>query len=387
MKKAFEGFINLFEKNKTGGVQPGIYNAEPDPEINVPYRMHLRVETDGTGILILNASTILHLNQSAMEYAYAMLTGMSDQDAAKKVASLYSVDIATAEADYKDFKQRISTLIHTPDLDPVTYLDFERREPYSGAQSAPYRLDCALTYRVREAAESSAALIERVDRELETKEWYLIFEKAWNIGIPHIIFTGGEPTLREDLPDLIDKAENLGLVTGLMTDGKSFTQKDHLSALISRGLDHITIIADPVDSIFWQSLENIMKEDIHVTVHLTVTRNLEWNIDEVFSRLSSMSVRAISLSMVDSDAQSMLQIARQTAAEMGLRLIWDLPVPYSRFHPVTIEAAEFGETLPEGTGRAWMYIEPDGDVLPAQGINRVLGNLLKDEWQIIAAKR
>ena len=28
-------------------------------------------------------------------------------------------------------------------------------------------------------------------------------EKAWAAGILHITFTGGEPTLREDLPDLI----------------------------------------------------------------------------------------------------------------------------------------------------------------------------------------
>ena len=28
---------------------------------------------------------------------------------------------------------RLQTLIHTPDLDPVTFLNFDREEPYSGA--------------------------------------------------------------------------------------------------------------------------------------------------------------------------------------------------------------------------------------------------------------
>jgi len=58
-----------------------------------------------------------------------------------------------------------------------------------------------------------------VDRELNTSEWITILDKSWNAGIPHIIFTGGEPTLREDLPELIMHAEALGQVSGLLTDG------------------------------------------------------------------------------------------------------------------------------------------------------------------------
>jgi MoaA/NifB/PqqE/SkfB family radical SAM enzyme len=30
-----------------------------------------------------------------------------------------------------------------------------------------------------------------------------------------------------------------------------------------------------------------------------------------------------------------------------------------------------------------LYVEPDGDVLPAQGINQVLGNFLNDAWEKI----
>jgi len=30
-----------------------------------------------------------------------------------------------------------------------------------------------------------------------------------------------------------------------------------------------------------------------------------------------------------------------------------------------------------------LYVEPDGDVLPAQGVNRVLGNILTDPWKKI----
>jgi MoaA/NifB/PqqE/SkfB family radical SAM enzyme len=41
------------------------------------------------------------------------------------------------------------------------------------------------------------------------------------------------------------------------------------------------------------------------------------------------------------------------------------------------------DKMAEGAGKAWLYVEPDGDVLPAQGINRVLGNLLRDQWESV----
>jgi MoaA/NifB/PqqE/SkfB family radical SAM enzyme len=40
----------------------------------------------------------------------------------------------------------------------------------------------------------------------------------------------------------------------------------------------------------------------------------------------------------------------------------------------------------EGGGRAWLYVEPDGDVLPTQGVDRVLGNVLRDSWADIWAR-
>ena len=41
----------------------------------------------------------------------------------------------------------------------------------------------------------------------------------------------------------------------------------------------------------------------------------------------------------------------------------------------------------EGAGKAWLYVEPDGDVLPAQGVNQGMGNLLQDSWQDIWSHR
>ena len=68
------------------------------------------------------------------------------------------------------------------------------------------------------------------------------------------------------------------------------------------------------------------------------------------------------------------------AASRTSTLLFDLPVPYSAQNPVALETEE--DDLPSGAGKAWLYVEPDGDVLPAQGMaDRVLGNALTDDWQ------
>jgi hypothetical protein len=73
---------------------------------------------------------------------------------------------------------------------------------------------------------------------------------------------------------------------------------------------------------------------------------------------------------------------RDKAAALGLTLKFDLPVPYSASNPVVYEGQE--SHIPEGAGKAWLYVEPDGDVLPAQGrSDQVLGNLLRDDWKQI----
>ena len=42
------------------------------------------------------------------------------------------------------------------------------------------------------------------------------------------------------------------------------------------------------------------------------------------------------------------------------------------------------DQIPSGAGKTWLYVEPDGDVLPAQGLaDQILGNVLTDPWSKI----
>lgn len=367
----------------------GVYQYQAPVDAPDPYRLHLRLEPDGQGILIVNASTVVQLNRTAAEIAYHLVKNTAEAAAVEEIASRYNVRKEIIRRDYYELTERLKTFINTQDLDPVSFLDFEREEPYSAARSAPYRIDCGLTYRLQDENAQILAPLSRVERELTGEEWKGILQKAWDAGVPHVVFTGGEPTLRPDLVELITFAEKLGMVTGLITDGLRLAETHYLHELLQAGLDHLMILVDANEEACWEGLRDVLAEDISLTAHLTLTAQNQDKFDTILKQLDEMGVKNISLSAMSQSSNKLLQEKRQAVADRHLRLVWDLPTPYSRFHPVVMELAEeAGVTVEEagGAGKAWLYVEPDGDVLRGQGhYHEVLGNLLKDTWESVWA--
>jgi MoaA/NifB/PqqE/SkfB family radical SAM enzyme len=85
-------------------------------------------------------------------------------------------------------------------------LGIDRQEPYTDRRSVPHGLRHHVSN--HGCCWRAVAPVDRVTRELSQEEWQQILQKAWDAGIPHVIFTGGEPTLRPDLVNLILFAEN-----------------------------------------------------------------------------------------------------------------------------------------------------------------------------------
>lgn len=363
----------------------GIYSSMIDIE-EKPHRVHLRIENDGTGMLVLDASTVLHLNETATEIAYYMVSDLEDEEIIAQLVKRYQVSQPIAAQDVEDFEDRVETLLRTPDLDPETFLDMERVVRHSADTSTPFRLDCAITYQIPSGGADEYTPAKRVDRLLTTEEWKEIIRKAWDWGIPHLVFTGGEPTLRPDLGELVQYAEELGQVTGLITNGFRLTEKDYLKSLLESGLDHLMLIFQDNEELSWEAIKDSVQEDIHLSVHLTLSRSITENLSEIMDRLVSVGVQNISLSAPAPVNETVLATASRLAAEKGLRLIYDLPVPYSELNPVNFELEE-DQTALKGAARSWVYVEPDGDVLPGQGYLNKLGNFLTDPWMVISANR
>ncbi len=130
----------------------------------------------------------------------------------------------------------------------------------------------------------------------------------------------------------------------------------------------------------WKALETVLPEDIFVTVHLTVTQENASKASGYLERLAASGVKSLSLTFGASELPA--TELQNKAAVLGLALKFDLPVPYSADHPVALETQE--DNIPSGAGKVWLYVEPDGDVLPAQGMaDHVLGNFLRDPWETI----
>ncbi len=383
MNKFFQNITSLLKPNEL--LPAGLYHYQTPANAELQYRLHLRVEENGEGLLIINASTILHLNQTATEYAYHLIQDTSLEDTAGIIANRYQINRADARQDFIDVSQKIMTLLEVPDLDPVSFLDFSRDDPYSGEPSAPYRLDCAITYQLSQKSKPDLAPVRRVDRELTTDEWLSIIDRSWRAGIPHLIFTGGEPTLRDDLVTLITKAEKNGQVTGLLSDGYKFSDAEFRNDILQSGLDHLLFVLSPNDKDSWDALKAILDEDLFTTVHITITPEASSSLRQIIQTCKELGANAISLSSSDPTDKALTQTlvdAQTLVADADLPLKWDLPVPYSAHNPISIEI-ENSQDLVAGAGKAWFYVEPDGDVLPGQGINQVRGNLLRDDWNEI----
>ncbi len=386
MSKLIQSLTDIFRPAKP--ISPGVYTYQTPETASDQYRLHLRVNQTGDGLLIVNASTVLHLNQTATEYVYYLVQEISAQEAAKAISNRYQVNPQDARLDFLEIKQKITSLIEIPDLDPTIFFDFSRQDPYSGAVSAPYRLDCAITYNLPETSNPDLAPQQRVDRELSTEEWISIIDKAWEAGIPQIIFTGGEATTRGDLIELLQHAENNGQVTGLLTDGHKLLDPVYLNQLLLSGLDHLMFVLTPLQKNSWTALQKVLAEDLFTTVHLTIKKEILSQLPSILKQLANFNPNAVSLSVSEPGNPSFekaLSAAQTQLAETGLPLKWDLPVPYSSHNPVKIELAE-SENPPDGAGKAWLYLEPDGDVLPTQGVNQIFGNFLTDSFKEIWQK-
>ncbi len=295
---------------------PGLYHSNLDANGKL-FRLHLRIQEEGEGILVINASTILHLNATATEIVYHLIKGTPEVDIAGELIKRYQVTHDEAKRDIDNLRLRLETLMTTPDLDPETFLGMESNLRHSSLTKIPLRLDCALTYQGYEGRPDLYAPVKKVTRLLDTEEWGMILTKAWEAGIPHVVFTGGEPTLRPDLIELIRKAEEIGQVTGLITDGLRLTEKEYLHEILQSGLDHIMVILEPKNDQSYEAIKDVITEDIYVTVHLTISKANVEQVPQILKKLQKLDVRHLSLSATSTELNEALLEVNREAITLG----------------------------------------------------------------------
>jgi pyrroloquinoline quinone biosynthesis protein E len=87
---------------------------------------------------------------------------------------------------------------------------------------------------------SNPLALERVAGELPTEIWLDVLAQAAELGVLQLHLSGGEPTVRRDLEEIVAQAAKVGLYSNLITAGVLLT-RERLERLAERGLDHVQI--------------------------------------------------------------------------------------------------------------------------------------------------
>ena len=370
-------------------------------------QIHLRVEADGSGVLLVNASRVYHLNPSACAMAYAYLEDQSAEKAAKMLSNAFQVSRQAVAYDIQRFFAYMDEISRPDGACPICDLELDTIPPFTKRPSAPYRMDLAITYRCNNACTHCYNQTPRRRQELDTEAWFRVLDQLWQVGIPHIVFTGGEPTLRSDLPQLISHAQKNGQITGINTNGRRLADAAYLDSLVNAGLDHVQITLESRDETIhdqmvahmgaWRQtvagIRNALGTRLFVMTNTTMLRTNRDTLETTLDFLAELGVPTVGMNALiysgngltvgsglpESELPRLLVIAREKTEKHGQRLIWYTPTQYCHFDPIQLGLGVKGCTAALYN----MCIEPDGEVLPCQSYYQSLGNITSLPWRQI----
>lgn len=383
-----------------------VHLRKGDP-VSGQQRLHLRIEPGGRGVLVINAAKVIHLNQTAAEMAKLILEEKNEEQAVRQLLKRYQVDKKTAARDFRKVKEKIDTLASTDEVCPVSYLGFSRVEPFSVKTSAPQRMDLALTYQCNNDCTHCYVEREKDMNPMALDQWKKVIARLWDIGVPHVCFTGGEATTSPHLLPLIEYAEEVGIVTGLLTNGRRLADQEFTKQLIGVGLDHVQITLESANEKIhdemvcatgaWketvQGIKNAIDKTIYLVTNSTLSTKTAKGFPKTLEFLHGLGVTNFACNgfihsgdavghadaIREEELPEILEQIRDKADELEMNFIWYTPTQYCNCDPVELELGMKRCTA----GVSNMCIEPDGSVLPCQSYYESLGNFLSADWKTI----
>ncbi len=381
----------------------------------------------GASVAILNGQDVVPVNtswtilltefiRSVNEYSGRPVT---DEEAMRIVDSACDrVKRVYPFTSRKRLRRDIYTIMETfrqvavgesPD-EPIGYLSLRE---YAPKMRAPHRMDLMVSAMTREGrwhcnqqcVHCYAAGQPRAEEpELSTDEWKEILDRCRRAGIPQVTFTGGEPTMREDLPELIRYGR--WFITRLNTNGIRLTP-EYCQKLKDSELDSAQITFYSADEEIhnrlvganrWADtvagLENALAAGINLSVNTplcTLNRDYVstlaflWEKGVIYVTCSGL----ITAGNAALPASENLQLTHDE-----IREILRESVDYCFSHGMEISftspgwvdeefCRELGITTPNcGACLSNMAVTPGGSVVPCQSwlSEEPLGNMLRDEW-------
>ena len=147
-----------------------------------------------------------------------------------------------------DLKQIVDTLVKIARKQKISeVIEYAPLSKYAKYMAAPHRMDLMISAMNKNGSwhcnqkclncYAAGQALANVD-ELDTASWKQIIDKCKSAMIPQLTFTGGEPTLRSDLVELVDYSQ--WFVTRLNTNGQLLTE-ELCSKLYEASLDSVQV--------------------------------------------------------------------------------------------------------------------------------------------------
>ncbi len=285
---------------------------------------------------------------------------------------------------------------------------------YSQNMTAPHRMDLLVSSMTDENGAwncnqkcrfcYAAGQCKSNVKELSTEEWKKIIDILRKSNVPMITFTGGEPTMREDLVSLVDYAK--WFVTRLNTNGINLTEK-LAEDLKSAGLDSVQVTLYSCDEAIHNELvgcngfsdtvngiKNAVKAGLDISVNTPLCKK---NADYVktLEFIDSLGVSFVTVSGLICTGLATKEHTEYDLNEDELFNVIKLSKEYCDTNEMEIDFTSPGLISKEklesinmkvpmcGAALSNMAIAPDGTVVPCQswlGSDSSLGNILTNSF-------
>jgi pyrroloquinoline quinone biosynthesis protein E len=250
----------------------------------------------------------------------------------------------------------------------------------------PLSLLCELTYRCNLQCPycyNPLTLREYRD-ELSTRQWCGVLSEAADLGVVQAHFSGGEPTLRRDLAELVGAASRVGLYTNLITQG-TFLDDALLDELLGSGLDHVQISIQAPDEDLADriaganvhekkidTLRRVVERNVALTLNCVLHRRNHDALADVIAFAERLGITRLELANVQfygwayrnrgalmptreqvRRGEAIVAVARERLRGK-MEIVYVLPDYFG----------EFPKPCMNGWGSEFMTVAPNGDVLP-----------------------
>lgn len=317
-----------------------------------------------------------------------------------------------------DLQMMLDTLIAVAQgKEPPLHIQPISLAQYAPRMAAPHRMDLMISTMVKDnawhcnqkclhcyAANQPLSAVP----EMDTDQWLAVIEKCRSIGIPQLTFTGGEPTLRQDLVKLVQAAQ--WFVTRLNTNGRMLTSalcKD----LRAASLDAVQITFYSADEAVHNELvgvdgytdtvngiKNALAAGLNVSLNTPLcSLNKDYRATVEFAH--GLGIRYLTCSGLipaGNAAESASKSVRLTPGELAevLRPAMDFALSHGMevnftspgwLDEDTLTGLGFTQIPSCGACLSNMAVAPDGTVLPCQSwlTGHGLGHILRTPWNRI----